>query len=112
MFRPLLLSALILLTGVACAEEQGPSEAVGTLRVISHTTGANPDPDHYTLTVTTQGSHAFSSNDTLVFAGLPIDDYGVTIGDVEGSCIVADGVARTPYVSMGTTTVQFFVTCN
>jgi hypothetical protein len=112
MFRPLLLSGLILLTGVACAEEEGNGEAVGNLRVITHSSGANPDADAYTLTVTGQGTTGIAANDTVLYSGLPIGDYGVTLGDVEGSCVVADGIARTPYVPMGTTTVQFFVTCN
>ena len=111
MFRPLILSGVVLLFGAACAEDPGPNEAVGTLRVITSTTGDNPDADNYTLTVTGQGTTAITANDTVIYPDLPIDDYGVTLGDVEGTCTVADGIARTPYVTIGTTTVQFFVTC-
>lgn len=112
MFRPLLLSGLLLLAGVSCAEEAQPNEAVGDLRVITHTTGPNFDSDDYTLFVTNNGTTGITANDTITYAGLPIDDYSVNLGDVEGTCVVADGQNRTPYVTMGVTTVQFFITCS
>src|SRR6187399_746725 len=109
MLRPLLLSGLLLLIGVGCAEDQGPGDATGTLVVITHTSGGSPDPDGYTLTVTGQGTVAMGINDTATYGPLPIADYGVTLGDVEGTCTVTDGAVRTPYVPIGTTTVHFYV---
>jgi len=111
MFRPLFLTGLVLLAGAGCAEEQGPSEAIGNLQVITHSSGANPDADAYTLFVTGHGTVGIAANDTVTYTDLPIGDYSVNIGDVEGTCTVADGQNRTPYVPMGTTTVHFYVTC-
>src|SRR6478735_1232263 len=107
MLRPLLLSGLLLLAGTACAEEQGPSEAIGNLRIITHSSGGSPDADGYTLTVTGQGTVAMAINDTILYSGVAIGDYSVTLGDVEGTCTVTDGAIRTPYVPIGTTTVDF-----
>jgi hypothetical protein len=111
MLRPLLLSGLLLLTGTACAEPQGPSEATGNLRIITHSSGGSPDADGYTLTVTGQGSVAMGINDTILYTDLAIGDYTVNLGDVEGTCSVTDGAIRTPYVPIGTTTVDFYVPC-
>lgn len=111
MFRPLILSGIVLLFGTACAEEQGPNEAIGTLRVITHSSGGTPDADGYTLTVSGHGTTPIGINDTVTYVDLPINDYSVSLGDVEGTCTVTDGAFRTPYVPLGTTTVDFFVPC-
>lgn len=110
MLRPILLSGLILLAGAGCAETTDPGDASGTLRVTTYTSGAHPDADGFTLTVSGQGTVPMGLIDTVTYT-LPINDYTVTLGDIEGSCSVADGNPRTPYVPVGTTTVQFFITC-
>jgi|SRR6478736_1964952 len=111
MLRPLLLSGLLLLTGAACAKDGQNSESVGDLRVIVNTTGAHPDTNGYTLTVTGIGSQNVAINDTSFFNDLPIDDYGVNLTGTTINCTVAGGAFKTPYVSVGITTTTFDVTC-
>jgi hypothetical protein len=111
MFRTLCFTALVLLAGSACAEDPTNSDATGTLKVITHTSGATPDTNGYTLSVTGFAPHVMDMNDTVFYADLPIGDYAVNLTGVAGNCTVTDGAFRTPYVPVGTTTVDFFVPC-
>lgn len=109
MKRPLLLALACLAATAACADNSN-DEAVGGLEVSVTTTGT-PDPDGYTLSVTDQPDRNVAATDTTWYTGLPIGDYSVTLGDVEGSCTVQDGATKAKYVAIGGNTLAFFVDC-
>lgn len=100
---------LLVLVLAGCAES-GPNEAIGDLQVITVTTGT-PDPDGYSVTVGTFAPRALAANDTTEFGALPIEDYLITLGDVEGGCAVSGSASREVYVPVGVTEVEFLVNC-
>ncbi|HWA40024.1 MAG TPA: hypothetical protein VG712_00330 [Gemmatimonadales bacterium] len=109
MNRPLLFALACLAASAACADNSN-DEAVGTLEV-RVTTNGTPDPDGYTLSVSGQADRAMASTDTTWYVGLPIDDYSVTLGDVEIGCTVQDGATKSKYVAIGSNTLVFSVDC-
>ncbi|HWA41370.1 MAG TPA: hypothetical protein VG712_07155 [Gemmatimonadales bacterium] len=108
MTRSLLLTVACLVAA-ACADNSN-DEAVGNLEVRVTTTGT-PDPDGYTLSVTGQPDRNVAATDTTWYLGLPIDDYSVTLGDVEGGCVVQDGATKPKYVAIGSNSLVFSVDC-
>ena len=106
--RPLLLLATLALA--SCSDYSSNSDAVGNLTVLVVTAGT-PDPDGYTVDVTGQTQRMLSSTDTTYYLSLPIDDYTVTLGEVEAGCTVTDGAVRHEYVNIGANEVQYNVTC-
>lgn len=103
-------SAFLLVLILAACAESGPNEAIGDLHVITVTTGT-PDPDGYSVTVGIFAARTVAANDTTEFGDLPIEDYTVTLGDVEGGCVVSGTTSREVYVPIGVTEVEFLVNC-
>ena len=101
---------LLALLAVTACDPYGEDNALGNLRVIT-TTNGTADPDGYSLTVEGQTPRAMTSSDTTTFVGLPIGDYDLALTDVEPGCMVANGATRTVYVSYGSTTSDFIITC-
>ena len=84
----------------------------GNLTVTTNTTGANLDPDGYTITVDGSQSQAIATNGSVTFADLSAGSHLVTISGVAANCSVSGGNARTVTVpSGGTATTTFSVTC-
>jgi len=84
---------------------------VGTVRVITSTTGADRDPDGYTVVVEA-ASHPIGVNDTTSIAGIGEGSRPVTLNGVAPNCTVAGGTTVTPMVSYGATSdVTFSVAC-
>ena len=94
----------------------------GTLRVITSTTGANPDRDGYTVLVDEYCDYYYgcyngwtepvSVNDTAVIAAVPAGDHTVWLADVAANCTVAGPNPATATVAAGDTAiVAFAVTC-
>ena len=109
MNRPLLLALACLAATAACADNSN-DEAVGNLEVRVATSGT-PDPDGYILSLTGQPDRNVAATDTTWYLGLPIDDYSVTLGDVEGGCTVQNGATKAKYVAIGSNSLVFSVTC-
>ncbi len=111
MLRSLLFCTLALAGVVACAEETTNSDATGNLKVEVNTTGANPDTNGYTATVVGVSAQHLDPIDDVTWTNLPINNYSVQLTGFAANCTVQDGFARTPYVSVGTTTVHYEVVC-
>lgn len=110
MSRVLLLAPALLFT-IACSSDGDNPDAVGDLTVAVVSSGT-PDADGYTLDVSGQAQRSLAVDDTTLYTALPIDDYTVTLGDVEGGCVVADDAVRQRYVAVGPSNrVEYFVTC-
>ena len=97
--------------------------ATGTARIITATTGADPDPDGYRMVVDCYDYYGYacyyyyhaeqmSPNDTVVLAGVPSGSHTFQIDGVAQNCTVTGENPRTVHVTGGATTeVTFTVTC-
>jgi Tol biopolymer transport system component len=73
---------------------------VGSLRVVTITTGPDADPDGYMVAVD-GGSHPLAVNGTATLAGIGEGSRLVTLSGVTPNCVVADGPTRTAFVQLG-----------
>ena len=84
---------------------------VGTVRVITSTTGTDLDPDGYTVVVEA-ASHPIGANDTTAIVGVGEGSRPVTLNGVAPNCTVAGGTTFTSTVAYGATSdVTFIVGC-
>jgi len=92
---------------------QGPPvDATGDLDVTTATTGSDPDPDGYTVTVDKTTNQAVGSNGRVTFSGLAAGGHTVELSGVASNCSVSGGASRTVTVpSGGTVTVAYSVSC-
>src|SRR5207248_388140 len=82
----------------------------GNLTVSTTTTGANLDPDRYT--VTGGGSKAIGTNDSVTFSGLATGNHTVTLSGIQSNCSVSGGTSRPVTVNTGPpVTVAFTIDC-
>jgi hypothetical protein len=105
-----ILLAACLLTTLACVDSDdiNVSFDIELLTVNVITTGTNPDPDGYTLSVTSQPDESIGINDTRIFSVLRID-ITVELSDVAANCTV-NANPQTLDVN-GPATVTFVVEC-
>ncbi len=92
----------------------GQSQPVNTgdLDVTTATSGSDPDPDGYTVTVDGTQSQAIGTNGSVTFSGLTDGSHTVALSDVAGNCSVSGGPSRTVTVPAGgTDSTTFSVTC-
>ena len=83
----------------------------GTLTVVTTTTGANLDPDGYTLTLDGASNQPIALNDNASFT-LPAGDHPVALSGVAANCTVGDANPHTVAVPAGgADTTTFAVTC-
>ena len=80
----------------------------GTLEVVAVTTGADPDPDGYTISVDGGPAHAVGTNDTLAIA-TTTGQINVQLGGVADNCAVTGVNPRTVTVPAGGTAQTTFV---
>ena len=91
---------------ITCAETEG------ALDVVTATTGADLDPDGYTVSVDGGAATASGVNDTLSSPDLTPGDYEVLLSDVAANCSVGGANPRTVAVTAGATAeTTFAVTC-
>jgi hypothetical protein len=87
-------------------------DGTGTLTVTTSTTGANVDPDGYTLTLDGSLSQAIASNGSVTVT-VPAGDHPVALSDVAANCTVSEANPRTVTVpAAGAATTTFAVTCS
>jgi hypothetical protein len=89
-----------------------PQSTTGTIQVITSTTGPDPDPDGYTVTIE-QATLNIGVNDTIISGSVPADStYLVTLGDLAANCMLSGSNPReTDTVrANSTTTIQFDIT--
>ena len=80
---------------------------VGDLRVVTVTTGADLDPDGYTVTVD-GASHPLAVNGSATVAGVGEGSRAVTLNGVVPNCVVAGGTTRTVFITLGALTEAVF----
>ena len=95
----------------SCQEAEGPSD--GALEITTSTTGEDPDPDGYTLTVDGGTAEPIGANAVVTRPNLGPGDYQVQLGDVAANCAVAGNNPRTIAVASGATAqTTFTVSCS
>jgi len=91
----------------------GTTPALGNLTVSTSTTGANLDPDGYTVAVDGGPGQAIGINGSLSFTNLAAGSHSVTLSGVAVNCTVTGGNSQTVTVpSGGTATAAFSVSCS
>jgi len=84
----------------------------GSLTVTTSTTGANIDPDGYTLTLDGSSSQPIATNGSVTVT-VPAGDHPVALSGVAANCTVSGANSRTVTVPAdGTSTTTFAVTCS
>src|SRR5882724_542769 len=76
----------------------------GTIRVVTTTRGARPDPDGYVVLVNNT-EHAVGTNTSLTVPGLPVGEIVVELTGVAENCVVGGGETQTISLTNGTTFV-------
>jgi hypothetical protein len=84
----------------------------GTLNVTTATTGANLDPDGYTVTVDGSSSASITDNGSQSFTNLSSGSHSVSLSGVAANCSVSGGSSQSATVPAGgSITVAFQVSC-
>lgn len=109
----LFMCALAPLWLAACVSDSGPiGPELGSISVTTTTSGPQPDPDGYSVSVDGVPGRAININATFVVPDLAPGTYGVQLGGVAGNCTISEGAARTvTLVADATAEVAFAVTC-
>lgn len=85
----------------------------GTLDVSTQTTGADLDPDGYSVTIDGGAAQALGINASLSAQVLPVGDHPVQLDGVAANCMVMDANPRTVSVQAGATVATTFaVVCD
>ena len=82
----------------SCVDDTGP--IVGSINVATATSGTEPDPDGYTLSVNGDAGQPIGANATLTLPGVLPGTYSVQLAGVASNCVVSDGDTRTVPVAM------------
>lgn len=89
-----------------------PPPTTGDLTVSTSTSGANLDPDGYSVAVDGGNSRAIGLNNNVTYPGLAAGDHTVQLNGVAQNCAVAGSNPRTVTVTAGgTAQTSFAVTC-
>lgn len=98
---------------LACGGDEsstGPSNTA--IEVTTMTTGEDPDPDGYVVTITGGQEQRIGVNATHTFPNVAPGSYSVTVSDVAANCTLAGDNPRTVTVSAGSTEpVSLQITC-
>ena len=106
---PLIVAA----TALACGGEDLAVRVTGSLQVTTATSGADLDPDGYTVTLDGSDRGTVGVSGTLTVEELAAVDHAVGLSGVAGNCQVEGDNPRTAIVTAGATaTVAFTVTCS
>jgi hypothetical protein len=85
----------------------------GNATVTTTTTGANLDPDGYTLTVDAGTPINIGVNETVTVPGLTAGDHDFQLGGVAANCTVTGGVDQAVTIQdQQTATVDYAITCS
>jgi hypothetical protein len=108
-----LLVAAAVLAALSCGGgDVTPPPSTGTLEVTTSTSGAEQDPDGYSLRMDAGAVQAIGAAATLTTSDVTPGNHTVQLGEVAANCSVAGDNPRTVNVTAGQkTTVAFAVTC-
>jgi hypothetical protein len=89
------------------------SATTGTIEVSVATSGDQPDPDGYVVTVEGFGpGRAIGINGSETFTNVPAGSYTVVLSNIASNCTVTGGTSQSVSVTAGETSqVSFVVTC-
>ena len=99
MQSPLLLGVALLALGCGGSDSTGPS--IGNVQVTASTTGADLDPDGYTVAVDGGAGRSLAVNGTVTFSQLSAGDHTVTLSGIAANCTPSGQNPRTVAVSAG-----------
>jgi hypothetical protein len=92
--------------------ESSPADGPGDLNVTTATTGSDPDPDGYTVTMDETTDQPIEINGSVTFSGLSAGSHTVALAGVAPNCSVDSPYSQTVTVpSGGTATTSFTITC-
>jgi hypothetical protein len=100
--------AVFLLLVASC--ESPPGAAVGVLRLITHTTGGDPDLDGYVVTVD-HIDHAIAATGSVAIPDLATGSHEVSLGGIAANCTPFASTQMGVVRSRDTTDVTFTVAC-
>src|SRR6266511_818954 len=103
--------SVLLLVAVSCRQDAtGPT--TGAVRVVLTTTGAELDPDGYSISVDGGPTQPVDINGTITLPALKAGDHSMALSGVAANCAVNGDNPRTVNVSAGgTALLTFSVTC-
>ncbi len=99
---------------LACGGEGGDDllePALGALEIIAATSGPEPDPDGYTVSVDGGSARPIPANGTLRFEELASGPHTVALGGAAANCAVASPSATIEVVGGETASVRFTIAC-
>lgn len=107
------LLVLSWLTGAISCGDSGtaPGSDTGQIDITTSTTGANIDPDGFTVTIDGQQNQSIGSNGTATFSSLAAGDHELELLGVSANCTVEGDNPRTVTVSAGGTSTMFHIIC-
>jgi hypothetical protein len=89
-----------------------PSPTTGTLEISVSTTGANPDPDGYQLSVDGGASQPIGTNATVTLANVSAAEHAVRLLGLASNCAVTgDNPVGAAVPAGGTARIAFAVSC-
>lgn len=98
--------------GLATVQFDVTCAPAGTLQVGATTSGVDPDPNGYLVTVDNTPIQSVPANGAVSIEFLGEGDHTVTLSDVAGNCIVQGGATQVVHITADSTTnLAFTVTC-
>jgi hypothetical protein len=90
-----------------------PTGGTGTIRVVTTTTGVQPDPDGYTVTLNgTNRVLSLPATGSATFTAVAVGNHGVTLSGAAANCNVLDGPSRSVAVTQDATAqASFAIAC-
>lgn len=112
----MLWATLPLVVASAC---RGPTDAsfdqeeqVGSIEIMTTTTGAMVDPNGYTVIIDEGAIRPIGINAEVEFSGLRVGRYQIQLSDVASNCVVAGQNPRlTTVTALNVSQVEFLVEC-
>lgn len=111
--RLTLLATLAFAAAVAaCSNSTGPDPATrSNLKLVTHTTGTNLDPDGYHIDITSAPSVNLGANDSVEIDDIQFGDRVFTFSGVAANCSM-DSTVQHRFVPAGNSTLKFDITCS
>lgn len=105
--------AVVPLWLASCVSDSGPLPPVfGSIAIITVTTGSQPDPDGYTVSVEDVDALPIGANATLMLSNFTPQTYSVELDGVAENCVAVNGTTQAVQVEPeATVEVTFELNC-
>ncbi|MGZ8391973.1 MAG: hypothetical protein ACXWWK_03940 [Gemmatimonadales bacterium] len=101
------------LAGLACAGDGGTDVVLPPLRITTATSGAEVDPDGYSVSIDGQAAQPIGLNATLTVDQIADGQHTVELSGIAGNCAVGGQNPQTVSVASGATaTIAFEISCS